>query len=136
MPGPGPYIAGDALPSGQPDTTTPPIISNIVPSGSLPKGTTQTTMSCDTDENATVKYDTIDTSYDSMANTFSTTGGTSHSQLLTGLANGESYTYYLRAKDVAENKNTTSTIVHFTISKDPTYPDRFFHQGFINNIYL
>ena len=57
-----------------PDTTAP-IRSNGQPAGVLPWGTTQTTVSLTTDENATCRFSvTPGVAYGSMPNTFTTTG--------------------------------------------------------------
>jgi hypothetical protein len=55
-----------------------PIISNVQPQSQQECGAV--TISLDTNENATCKYDLIETAYGDMGNTFSTTGTTSHSQ--------------------------------------------------------
>ena len=65
--------------ASSPDTT-PPSCSNPQPTGELVSGTTQTPISLTTNETATCKYSTNpNTAYASMANTFSTTGSTTHS---------------------------------------------------------
>jgi hypothetical protein len=96
--------------------TTPPIRSSGLPSGTLSSGTTSTTISLSTNENATCKYDTTSTTYSLMANTFSTTGTTSHSQLITGLSNGQTYTYYVRCEDILGNENTNDFMISFSVS--------------------
>ena len=63
----------EVLPQGGGADDDPPIISAGSPSGTLTAGTTSTTISCTTSENATCKYDTNNVSYASMTNTFSTT---------------------------------------------------------------
>ena len=56
--------------------TTPPVRSNGAPSGALAAGTTQTTLSLSTNENATCRYaSSAGVAYGSMPNTFTTTGG-------------------------------------------------------------
>ena len=50
-----------------------------------------------------------------MVSTFSTTGGTSHSQSLTGLADGQSYNYYVRCIDNASNANTDDYQISFSV---------------------
>ena len=83
------------------------MLSNALPAGVLPVGTTQTTLSLTSNENATCRYARrAGTAYGSMPNTFGTTGGTAHSTLVSGLANGQSYTYYVRCQDTAGNANT------------------------------
>ena len=109
-----------------PPDTTAPVRSMGSPSGVLPTGTQTTTLSLTTDENATCKYSTTaGTSYDAMPNTFGTTGGTSHTQSLTGLANGQSYSYSVRCADTAGNKNPDDYTIAFSVanpSPDTTAP--------------
>jgi len=104
--------------------TTPPTRSSGSPSGTLSAGTTQTTMSLTTNENATCKYGTVSASYASLPNTFTTTGVTSHSQLITGLTNGSTYTYYIRCQDTAGNANTDDYPISFSVASagDTTPP--------------
>jgi len=97
-----------------------PVLSDGQPSGVLPIGTTQTAVSLSTDESATCKYSTsAGTAYASMTNTFSTTGGTSHSQTITGLTDGNSYNYYVRCQDASENANSSDFTVSFSIAETP-----------------
>lgn len=100
----------------QPVDTTPPNRSSGSPSGALPAGTTQTTLSLSTDENATCKYSTTaGTAYSAMTNTFTTTGGMSHSTTVSGLQNGNSYTYYIRCQDTIGNPNTDDFTISFSV---------------------
>ncbi|MFC2016700.1 DUF4838 domain-containing protein, partial [Chloroflexota bacterium] len=86
--------------------TTPPERSNGQPTGTLLSGTTETTISLTTDEAAACKYDTVaGTDYSLMSNTFSTTGTTSHSELITGLIDDNTYNYYVRCEDLATPPN-------------------------------
>ncbi|MBW8833424.1 MAG: hypothetical protein JF606_29440, partial [Burkholderiales bacterium] len=101
--------------------TTPPALSNAQPGGALPAGTTQTTLSLSSDENATCRYaTTAGTAYGSMPNTFSSTGATSHSTLVSGLANGQSYSYYVRCQDTAGNANTSDLAISFSVAAPDT----------------
>ncbi len=101
--------------------TTPPAISNTSPTGTLSQGTTETTISITTNENSTCKYGTIpNTTYNSIQNTFANTGGTTHTQTITGLTNGNTYNYYIRCKDTNNNKNTTDTTISFSIANTST----------------
>ena len=85
--------------------TTPPARSNGQPTGALPAGTTQATLSLITNESATCRYGTTaGVAYASLPNTFTTTGGTSHTTVVTGLANGVSYTYYVKCRDAADQR--------------------------------
>jgi hypothetical protein len=103
--------------------TTPPVRSNSYPSGTLAAGTTQTTLSLTTDEPATCRYSTTaNTDYSSMADTFSVTGDTSHTTLVTGLADGNAYTYYVKCQDTAGNPNTDDLTISFSIAMPDTTP--------------
>lgn len=96
---------------------TAPVRSAGLPSGSQPVGTTQVTLSLTTDESATCKYGTTaSTAYASIATTFTTTGGTSHSDIITGLSNGQSYNYYVRCVDGSSNANTDDYTISFSIA--------------------
>jgi uncharacterized repeat protein (TIGR02543 family) len=103
--------------------TTPPVRSNGQPTGTLSSGTKNTTLSLTTNEVATCKYSTTSgVNYDSMTNTFSTTGGTSHSQLITGLTDGNTYNFYVRCSDSYGNKNTDDYTISFNVLVDTTPP--------------
>jgi len=103
-----------------PQDTTPPQRFSGSPTGSLAKGTTSVTLSISTDEAATCRYSTTaDTSFDSMTNTFSTTGSTTHSTGLTGLTDGSTYAYYVKCKDTAGNANTDDFLISFSIATGP-----------------
>ncbi len=105
----------------KPGDTTPPVRSNGQPTGVLAAGTTQTNLSLATDENASCRYATVSgTAYASMVNTFSSTGGTAHSTAINGLANGGTYTYYVRCQDASGNANPDDfTITFSTVVSDP-----------------
>jgi hypothetical protein len=108
-----------------PTDTTPPVISNGSPTGTLPVGTTQTTMSVITNENATCRYSTIaGTAYSSMTGRFLTAPGTNHSTSLIGLTYGQTYNFYIRCQDTAGNANTSDYTVNFSVasSADTTAP--------------
>jgi hypothetical protein len=71
--------------------TVPPVRSNGQPTGTLPAGTTQTTLSLATNENATCRWaPSAGVAYTAMPTPFSTTGGTTHSTPVSGLTNGTS----------------------------------------------
>lgn len=105
--------------TSSPDVT-PPIRSGGSPTGTLVAGTTQTTLSLATNENATCKYGAAaNIAYGSLLNAFSTTGGTAHSAALSGLSDGATYSYYVRCVDVAGNANTDDYVVAFSIATTP-----------------
>jgi len=66
------------------------------PSGILTSGSA--TLQVITNEDATCKYDSVNTNYDSMAKTFELTGETTHTQNLIDLEDG-THNYYVRCKD-------------------------------------
>ncbi len=96
---------------------TPPSRSNGQPTGTLPAGTTQATLSVTTNEVAICRYSTTSrVSYGSMPNTFSTTGGTSHSTIVLSLSDGNSYNYYVKCQDTSLNNNTDDYIISFSVA--------------------
>jgi uncharacterized delta-60 repeat protein len=96
------------------EDTTPPSITVTAPTGPLPSGTTETTLSVTTDEDASCKYsETAGTDYDAMQNNLLTVGGTTHSTTISGLTDGD--TFYIRCKDNSGNKNTSDTVVTIKI---------------------
>jgi hypothetical protein len=108
-----------------PSDTTPPVRSNGSPSGQLASGTTQTTMSLTTDEAATCRWsESAGTAYASMSDTFSTTGETSHSNLVTGLEDGGSYSRYVRCIDGEGNANTTDYAISWSVAEAGVPPER------------
>ncbi len=54
-----------------------------------------------------------------MPNTFGTTGGTSHSTVVTGLTDGESYTHYVRCADGTNNTNADDFAITFSVGSAP-----------------
>ncbi len=96
--------------------TTPPIVTVNGPSGTLASGTTNATLSVTTNEAATCKYGSAGTAYASMAGSFTTADGFTHTAALTGLANG-TYNYAVRCQDTSGNADTTDTPISFTIAQ-------------------
>ena len=106
-----------------PPDTMPPVRTNGQPSGTLPAGTTQVTLSLTTNENATCRYGpTAGVAFASLPTAFTTTGGVSHSATLSGLANGTSYTRYVRCQDTLSNANTDDFAIAFSVATPPA-PD-------------
>ena len=99
-----------------PDVTAPSI-GNAQPTGTLPAGTTQATLSVSTSEAATCRWsESASDAFADMPNAFATTGGTAHSSSLTGLADGQSYTYYVACQDGIGNTSTSSHVVSFSVA--------------------
>ena len=106
-----------------PTDTEPPVRSNGQPSGSLPTGTTEATLSLSTNEDATCRYaTTADTAYASMTMIFGTTGGQAHQNPLNGLVDGQGYDYFVRCQDGAGNANTDDFPISFSVAPDVTPP--------------
>src|SRR5947208_16949000 len=74
--------------------TTPPGRSDGSPTGTLPAATTSATLSLKTDEAATCRYSTAaGAAHSRTRDTFSTTGGTTHSTAVGGLEDGSSFRF-------------------------------------------
>jgi hypothetical protein len=87
------------------------------PAGTLPVGTTQTTLSLTTSENATCRYGTqAGVPYASMSHTFTTTGFTTHTTLVNGLTSGHTYQFYVRCIDAGANANTDDFVIGFSVA--------------------
>ena len=112
---------GGASPSSTPIVdTVPPVLSGGSPSGVLTDSTTSATLSVTTNENATCRYSrAANTVYSSMTNTFSITGGTTHTVSLSGLTSSTTYTFYVRCVDTATNVNTSDYIISFSVGTSP-----------------
>ena len=92
------------------------------PSGTLPAGTTSATLFLTTNKNATCKYSTTaGVSYDLMTNTFSATGGISHSTQASGLSNGNTYNYYIRC--TGSGANPDDFLISFAVAAGTPNPD-------------
>lgn len=84
---------------------------------------TGATLSATTNESATCRYAATDSAYAGMI-AMTTTGGTSHSQEITGLTASTPYTYFVRCQDASGNTMTTSGVASFTTATatDTTKP--------------
>jgi WD40 repeat protein len=101
--------------------TTPPLRTNGQPSGTLPAGTTQTTLSLVTNENATCRYSTTPgVAYEAMTATFATTGGTAHATAAGGLSDGGNYSFSVRCQDALGNANADDFIIDFSVATSVT----------------
>jgi hypothetical protein len=112
-------LSVSATTQSPPVPPTPPVPGNGLPVSSLPPNTKQTTISLTTDKSATCKYSTVaNTSYASKPNTFTITGNTTHSTLVTNLTDGSTYTYYVRCS-TAGYSTTGDYIISFSVSTPP-----------------
>jgi len=95
----------------------PPVISNLYPTGTLPAGTTETQLSVSTNEAAYCRYSTTaGTSYSSMPRSFSyDKAKLAHTVKVVGLADNKIYEYFVRCRDMDNNKNTSDVIIRFGV---------------------
>lgn len=94
----------------------PPVRSDGKPSGTVTSS--DATLSLKTDEYSTCRYSTTaGTEYDSMKK-FPTTDGTTHSETLSKLSDGNK-NYYVKCVDAAENKNTDDYTIAFAVDTTP-----------------
>ncbi|GAG52326.1 unnamed protein product, partial [marine sediment metagenome] len=112
-------IGGASVPSGNGGPTgdnTPPYRYNESPEGELPVETRQATLSLETDESASCRYDTYSgVGYESMSHNFNQTGGTLHSTLVTGFSEGQEYEYFVKCIDSENNKNSNDLVISFEV---------------------
>lgn len=103
---------------GPADTTetVPPFRFNGAPSGNVGGTTLSIELSVETDEFADCNYATsTGITYSLMTNTFEGTGLIVHTQLVAGLMNNATYTYYIRCIDDEGNFNTDDYEITFHI---------------------
>ena len=107
----------EIIPTGPaPTDNTAPVRSAGAPSGVLAGGTTQTTLSLSTNEDAACRYSTsAGIAYGSMTGVFSTTGGRAHQTSVSGLVNGQAYVFRVRCKDASENANGDDYTIGFSV---------------------
>lgn len=99
--------------NGSSADTEPPVISGLKPSGTVGGGSV--TISVVTDEDANCKFSNKNRFYDSLSNSFASTGKKNHSAQTGPLNNGD-YIYYVRCKDKAGNANISSSRIEFKVS--------------------
>ena len=105
--------------------TTPPIISNGLPSGTLASGTITAIMSVVTDDDAYCRYNQdSDTTFDLMTNNFTSSDLKNHTVPLTNLTYGIPYLYYVRCQNTPGGYANTSGypisfIIAFPINMNP-----------------
>ncbi len=103
----------------QPDQN-PPVRSDGNPVGILPVGTSQTTISLNTDENAHCKYATVaGVAYAAMPLSFQISDGTAHQTPVNGLEEGNAYSYYVRCSDADGNVNIDDFLISFSVEAPP-----------------
>jgi hypothetical protein len=93
------------------DTVKPKFVS--IPDSSIATNL-QFTFSVTTSKYASARYSTVDKPYDDMENNFTVTGTRTHSATVS-CVQGESRTFYVRAKDVNGNETNSPAVIHFSV---------------------
>ena len=99
-------IAFDIASDGGGGDITAPVISHPLPSGVQASGTSQVNLQVTTDEAAACQYSASPSQTYASMTAFSSTGGLSHSLLLSPLVDGQSYSYFVKCEDSAGNSNS------------------------------
>jgi hypothetical protein len=100
-----------------PPSSGGPTRFNGNPTGILPAGTTQATVGLATSVAATCRYGSQPgVPYGSMTHTFTTTGTTAHTTLVSALTGGHGYQFYVRCVDGAGNANVDDYIIAFFVA--------------------
>jgi uncharacterized membrane protein YgcG len=107
--------------SANTDIVSPAVLSNGMPSGTIPSNISGVLVSFNTNLYAACRYATSPgTFYDAMTN--NTTAdwlGTFHTFSVTGITRGTTYTYYVRCVNYGAIKNPDDYVISFTAG-DPT----------------
>jgi hypothetical protein len=83
-------------------------------------------LSLTTNENATCRYSQqAGVAYGSMTTTFATTGTAAHSTAVSGLVSGNSYSFYVRCLDAANNANTDDFVISFSVAASSSATSNF-----------
>ncbi len=101
--------------------TTPPVLSNALPTGTIPSNVLGVVVSFNADTYSTCRYATSSgVSYSAMTGTFSSDyTGTFQYTTITGITKGTTYTLYARCMDFTGNTDTSDYVISF-IAGDPT----------------
>lgn len=115
---PYPVLTGGnpADPTDPPNGSVGPVRSNGQPTGVLDAGTTETTLSVNTDVTAECRYKATATglSFETMT-PMATTNAILHQQLVSGLQDGGHYEYSIRCQDTAGETNIDNYNIPFSI---------------------
>lgn len=108
-----------------------PVRFNGLPSGLLPGGTQSVMISLETDIVSTCRYsETASTTYGAMVNTMSSMAtGTIHYAVVTGLADSQTYAYYIRCEGYTSVQNITDYPITFSIGVVPSSGDEGVSEG-------
>jgi len=96
--------------------TTPPAMSNPLPSDDLAAGTISTSISINTDEDADCRYSPTNVPFGSMTlNMSKQLEGTLHSAQVFGLRSGSQNVFYVQCSDLASNTTSSPAIIEFGV---------------------
>lgn len=112
----------DTVGLGPADTreSVPPFRFNGRPTSTVGGTTLAVELSLETDELAICRYSTTPgVAYNSMVDTFESTGFLVHTQVVSGLANDTDYVFYVRCIDDEDNFNTDDYEISFRILSVP-----------------
>lgn len=113
-------IPGTICPNGAPCPAsgiclaTVPACAGAFPTGSLPSGTTSTTIGLTTAQDAACSYSLIAIDPYASMTPFGITGATSHSTTATGLLTGPN-TYYAKCQDASSSAITNACAISFNV---------------------
>ncbi len=105
-----------------PGDTAPPVLSQLLPTGQLAAGTTSATLRVTTDEIAACRYSATSGIAFASMNPFAATDSTTHTSVISGLANGSAYAYYVKCRDTAGNTNPSDAIITFSVANATSPP--------------
>jgi hypothetical protein len=91
-------------------------LSNGLPNGVLPSGTTETLLSVNTNIDSVCRYSDSPLTYTEMTNTFANTNASNHSTPITGLEDEQSYEFYIKCMDADNNTNTNNYTIDFYVN--------------------
>jgi len=114
-----PESQGEEVTSGV--SSVGPQRSSLYPTGTLPAGTRETTISVSTNEAAYCRYDKDPgTVYNSMSGSLTyNKEKTFHSVKVVGLETGTTYVYYIRCRDMDSVKNNDDAVIRFSVGSTP-----------------
>jgi hypothetical protein len=109
--------------AGQLNINSAPMILNVLPVGSLPAGTVQANVTFNTSEAGICRYATsANVTFNSMTNIIDTALSITHSFAVSGLANGNNYTYYVRCQDASLMANSYDQVISFSVANPVIVP--------------
>jgi hypothetical protein len=108
---------------------TPPYRFGGEPTGVLPWGSTEATLHLTTGEPAVCRYSLLaGVPFESMSDTFTTTGSTTHKTVVNGLENDAVYNFRVRCVDSSSNSNTDDFVIGFSVAGPFTISSQFIGQ--------